>query len=81
MNYTILHVSDIHCDTRRLREVLERERYDLVFATGDIECVDTARALKLSAGEVAAITGNMDGPHIYRELESNHFSVDGRIRE
>ncbi|MEN2998962.1 MAG: metallophosphoesterase family protein [Acidilobaceae archaeon] len=75
----ILHVSDVHCMTENLTEVLERESYDLVIASGDFECVDTAEALKSSRAPVLAVTGNMDGPAVYRKLKALGFLLDGRV--
>jgi len=75
----ILHVSDMHCATDSLAKVLMREEYDLVIATGDFECVDTAEVLARARGEVYAVTGNMDNPAIYRKLNNMGILIDGKI--
>ncbi|MFZ8793289.1 MAG: hypothetical protein ACO2O2_05320, partial [Acidilobaceae archaeon] len=48
----VLHVSDIHCATDRLVRVLRGEEYDVVIASGDFECVDTAEALVNASSDV-----------------------------
>lgn len=75
----ILHVSDVHCATLNLREVLSRESYDIVMATGDLECVDTAEALSEAGAEVYAITGNVDNAAVYRKLKALGMLLDGRV--
>lgn len=75
----ILHVSDVHCATLNLKEVLSRESYDIVMATGDLECVDTAEALTEAGAEVYAITGNVDNAAVYRKLKALGILLDGRI--
>lgn len=75
----ILHVSDVHCATDKLVRVLRGEEYDLVIASGDFECVDTAEALANAGSDVFAITGNMDNPAVYRKLSSMGVLLDGRI--
>ena len=75
----ILHVSDMHCASHKVAELLERETYDLVLATGDFECVDTAEAvLARSHAPVYAVTGNMDDPSIARVLRDAGALLDGR---
>lgn len=75
----VLHVSDVHCATGNLVRVLESEDYDLVLATGDFECVDSAEALTRAKADVYAITGNMDNAGVYRKLKSLGILLDGRI--
>ncbi len=78
----VLHVTDVHCDTVRLAKVLDQEVYDLVVATGDFECVDTAEALIARAkSPIVAISGNMDDPSIARVLRDAGALLDGRIAE
>jgi len=75
----ILHVSDVHCATENLVRVLRVEDYDVVIASGDFECVDTAEALANAGSEVYAVTGNMDNPAVYRKLANMGVLVDGRV--
>ena len=75
----ILHVSDVHCMTDNLVEVLEKESYEIVVASGDFECVDTAEALTRARAPVLAVTGNMDRPAVYRKLKAMGFLLDGRV--
>ncbi|MCX8195686.1 MAG: metallophosphoesterase family protein [Acidilobaceae archaeon] len=75
----ILHVSDVHCVTENLSEVLSEESYDLVIASGDFECVDTAEALSSARAPAFAVTGNMDGPAVYRKLKALGLLLDGRV--
>ncbi len=75
----ILHISDIHCANHKLVRLLKEETYDLVLATGDFECVDTAEALLArSQAPVYAVTGNMDDPSIARVLRDAGALLDGR---
>ncbi|MFN3804828.1 MAG: metallophosphoesterase family protein [Pyrobaculum sp.] len=77
MSVRILHISDVHCDSKRLAKVLNSERYDLVLATGDFECIETVDIL---AGVKAfAVTGNMDDIEVRRGLEKLGISLDGRV--
>jgi Icc-related predicted phosphoesterase len=75
----VLHVSDIHCATDRLVRVLRGEEYDVVIASGDFECVDTAEALVNASSDVYAVTGNLDNPAVYRKLNSMGVLLDGRV--
>lgn len=75
----ILHVSDVHCATDNLVKVLRSESYDLVIASGDFECVDTAEALVNASSDVYAVTGNLDNPAVYRKLNNMGILIDGRI--
>ena len=78
----ILHVSDVHCATQRLTRVLAEESYDLVAATGDLECVDTAKTLVEEArGRVIAVTGNMDNASVARILRDSGALLDGRLAD
>lgn len=76
----ILHVSDVHCATGMLRRVLGSVSFDMVAATGDYECMDTAEALLSAPAPVAAVTGNMDNPAIYRRLSEAGVLLDGSSR-
>lgn len=75
----VLHVSDVHCATDNLVKVLRGEDYDLVIASGDFECVDTAEALANASSEVYAVTGNMDNAAVYRKLGNMGVLIDGRV--
>jgi Icc-related predicted phosphoesterase len=75
----VLHVSDVHCATDRLVRVLRGEEYDVVIASGDFECVDTAEALANASSDVFAVTGNMDNAAVYRKLSSMGVLLDGRV--
>ncbi len=78
----ILHVSDMHCATDKLKRLLElSDNYDLILATGDFQCVDTAGSIIKLAGKVYAVTGNMDDPAIARLLRDSGILLDGRITE
>ncbi|MEB3774239.1 MAG: metallophosphoesterase family protein [Desulfurococcales archaeon] len=74
----ILHVSDIHCASTTLRKLISEASYDLVAATGDFECLESAETLLSSPGDVVAVTGNMDNPSIRRRLSEAGVLVDGR---
>ena len=73
----LLHVSDIHCATRILSRILASESYDLVAATGDFECLDSAETLLEGPGRVLAVTGNLDNPSISRRLREAGVLIDG----
>jgi Icc-related predicted phosphoesterase len=75
----VLHVSDVHCATDKLVRVLRSEEYDVVIASGDFECVDTAEALANASSDVFAVTGNMDNAAVYRKLSSMGVLLDGRV--
>jgi Icc-related predicted phosphoesterase len=75
----VLHVSDVHCATDKLVRVLRDEEYDVVIASGDFECVDTAEALANASSDVFAVTGNMDNAAVYRKLSSMGVLLDGRV--
>ncbi len=77
----VLHVSDIHCASEKLKKVLEKEEYDLVVASGDFECLSTVYALEKSKAPVLAVTGNLDDPEIADVLEELGFSVENAVRE
>lgn len=78
----ILHVSDVHCATERLVWVLEAESYDVVVASGDLECVDTAEALLDHAkAPVVAVTGNIDTAAVARRLREAGVLIDGKMAE
>ncbi len=74
----ILHVSDIHCATRNLQRVIDGYSYDIVVASGDFECVDTAEALLRAPSPVVAVTGNMDDASVARILRDAGVLLDGR---
>ncbi|MEB3756070.1 MAG: metallophosphoesterase family protein [Desulfurococcales archaeon] len=74
-----LHITDIHCETRKLKEVLAREQFDIIFATGDFECIETLEIIQEANVPVYAVTGNMDPPHIARKLKELDWSIEGRI--
>lgn len=80
MAVRILHISDVHCATRNLMRVLESVEYDVVVASGDFECVDTARAFveHVDAGRAVAVTGNMDSGRVRGVLEAAGVLVEGR---
>lgn len=76
----ILHVSDIHCRNAALERVLDSEDYDIVVASGDFECVETAGILVEKAkGPAIAVTGNLDNPAVSRLLRSHGVLLDGRV--
>ncbi|MEB3764733.1 MAG: metallophosphoesterase family protein [Desulfurococcales archaeon] len=78
----ILHVSDIHCANDKLEKLLNRAGdYDLIVATGDFQCVDTATLFVKKAVNKLAVTGNIDDPAIARVLRDNEVLLDGRITE
>ncbi|GAB6148275.1 metallophosphoesterase family protein [Stetteria hydrogenophila] len=77
----ILHVSDVHCATENLVRVLESESYDLVVASGDFECEDSARALVDAGVKAVAVTGNMDHAGITRILREAGILIDGEVVE
>ncbi|MCE4615152.1 MAG: metallophosphoesterase family protein [Desulfurococcales archaeon] len=75
----IIHITDIHCETRKLRSVLDREEFDMVIATGDFECMESLEILYEAGTNVLAVTGNTDSPHIARKLKEFEWNVGGRI--
>ncbi len=76
----ILHISDIHCSTRRALKVLDKEKYDLVVLSGDVECVDTAEEIVARAPLLVAVTGNMDDAAVAKYLRDKGVLLDGRVR-
>ncbi|MCE4606504.1 MAG: metallophosphoesterase family protein [Desulfurococcales archaeon] len=74
-----LHITDIHCETHKLKEVLTKEEYDIVLTTGDFECIETLEVIHESDADVLAVTGNTDPPHIARRLKELGWSIEGRI--
>ncbi len=78
----ILHVSDVHCDSVALYRLLKSLEYDLVAATGDLECVETAEVLVSKAkAPVLAVTGNTDTAAVARVLREAGVLIDGRVVE
>ncbi|NPA84723.1 MAG: metallophosphoesterase [Crenarchaeota archaeon] len=77
----VLHVSDIHCATHKLRKVLQEEEYDVVVATGDFECLSAVNALEDARAPVLAVTGNLDDPEIADVLEELGYGVENDVRE
>lgn len=77
----ILHVSDVHCATSNLLRVLDSEDYDVVVATGDFECEDTARALVESGVKALAVTGNLDHAGVSAILRNAGILIDGEVVE
>ena len=74
----VLHVSDVHCASDKLRGALESLSYDAVAATGDFECLQAVEVLLTNArAPVAAVTGNVDHAAIYRRLREAGVAVDG----
>jgi len=74
----ILHVSDVHCRRGLIRRAAQTGSYDLVVATGDLECVDIAEELLLLDTSVAAVTGNLDNPAVHHRLSEAGVLLDGR---
>jgi len=77
----ILHVSDAHCAAARLRRLLGSEKYDIVAATGDFECVEAVEALGEAGAPVVAVTGNLDGLLVAERLRELGILLDGGLRE
>ncbi len=77
----ILHVSDVHCSTANLLRVLESEDFDIVVATGDFECEDTAHALVEAGVKAVAVTGNMDHAGVASILRQSGILIDGEVVE
>ncbi len=73
----ILHLTDIHCSP--VKRILEKEEYDVVVVSGDIECLHVLEELK--GHQVLAVTGNLDDPYIADVLENLGFSVENEVRE
>jgi len=74
----ILHVSDVHCRRGMIRRAAQTGPYDLVVATGDLECVDVAEELLSLDTGVAAVTGNLDNPAVHHRLQEAGVLLDGR---
>jgi len=79
----LLHVSDAHCATERLRRILEAApSVDVIVASGDLECLDTVEALLEHAkAPIVAVTGNMDDTSIARRLREAGVLVEGSYRQ
>ncbi len=77
----ILHVSDAHCSTSNLLRLLESEEFDIVVATGDFECEDTARALADAGVKAVAVTGNMDHAGVASILRKSGILIEGEVVE
>ena len=77
----VLHVSDVHCATDKLRKVLSEEEYDLVVVTGDLECLSVVNALESSKAPVFAVTGNLDDPEIADVLEEMGYNLENKVKE
>lgn len=76
----IAHVSDVHCDTETFRELLSSEKFDLLLASGDFECVEAAEILvSCCPGRALAVTGNLDDPSVRRALDRGGVLLDGRL--
>ncbi|MGC9111984.1 metallophosphoesterase family protein [Acidilobus sp.] len=76
----IAHISDIHCNHEIFREFLSSEKFDLLVASGDFECLETAELLaSCCPGKALAVTGNLDDPSIRRALDGGGVLVDGRL--
>lgn len=76
----ILHISDVHCSSSTLRELVRRETSDLIVVSGDLECSEAVEVLEEASKKVRvlAVPGNMDNPFISRMLESKGLNLDGK---
>jgi Icc-related predicted phosphoesterase len=80
--WVLLHVSDAHCATEKLRRILEEApSVDVVVASGDFECLDTAEALLGHAkAPIVAVTGNMDDASIAKRLREAGVLIEGTYK-
>ncbi len=76
----LLHVSDVHCNTGALKELIGKEAYDVLIVSGDLECLEAVDVIN-EAKNVVAVTGNLDDISIRRALDSRGMLVDGRVIE
>ncbi len=76
----ILHLSDLGCHSPSRREG-PTEPVDLVFYTGDAECVDAIEWLLSSYPRIAYVTGEREVPAARRRLQEAGVLADGRIIE
>ncbi len=80
----ILHVSDIHCCTTILEEILGRvvDAVDAITVSGDFECdEEVIEVLKSARKPVFAVTGNMDDHYIAKRLKEEGLSVEAEVVE
>jgi Icc-related predicted phosphoesterase len=81
MDAKLLHITDIHCNTEKLSQILHREDYDIIIATGDFECIEPLEILEQTNVKVLAVPGNMDPPHVIRKLKDLKWDIDGSISQ
>ncbi len=73
-------MSDSHCAVSALKEVLEREAYDVVVHSGDHDCLPAVEALlRYAAAPVAAVTGNLDDSSVRERLLEAGVLVEARV--
>jgi len=80
MAFRMLHVSDIHCSESNLARVIEREEYDIIVVSGDVECQSTVNVLEDANAPVLAVTGNLDSRAVESRLEDAGMLIDGRLK-
>ncbi len=73
----LLHISDIHCSEAKLENVLNKEKFDILVLSGDLQCYDLLELLKDVKEKIVAVTGNMDDISLARKLKEWGVLIEG----
>lgn len=77
-------ISDIHCDTYRLSEIMKdvaAKECRVLACCGDLECSDAVDVLKGVSLKTVLVHGNMDSPFLTRFIEDLGLSIHGKTIE
>ncbi len=77
-------ISDVHCDTYKLSEILEdviAGGCRILACCGDLECSDAVDMLRETPFKTVLVHGNMDNPFLIRFIEDLGLSIHGRATE
>lgn len=81
----ILHVSDIHCETEKLKQLLirtELPEYNIVAVTGDIECDgEIVDLLNKTGKKILFVPGNMDDISISKIFRAHDSNIDASVKK
>ncbi len=78
----IIHISDIHCNDDAIKRLYEKEKdHDVMIATGDFECLQTAELFSELFGDAISVSGNLDSVPIMKLLMKRGILIDGKVIE
>jgi len=75
----LLHISDIHCSRKKLENILDKEQFDLLVFSGDLQCYDLLSLLENVKEKIVAVTGNMDDISIAKKLKEWEVLIEGTL--